>query len=67
MKKTSTVFSGDSIGYLNIIERAVRLFGQLLAGIGNNSAKKYRFRQEERVVMMSFVLHEDGARHLPKH
>lgn len=56
-------FSGDPItyGHLDIIERAVRLFGRLVVGIGKNPAKKYLFSLEERV-----ELAQQALRHLPE-
>lgn len=55
-------FSGDPItyGHLDIIERALRLFGRLVVGIGKNPAKKYLFSLEERV-----ELARQALQHLP--
>lgn len=55
-------FSGDPItyGHLDIIERAMRLFGRLVVGIGKNPAKKYLFSLDERV-----ELAKQALQHLP--
>lgn len=43
-------FSGDPItyGHIDIIKRALKVFGELVIGIGVNPAKKYFFDLEER-------------------
>lgn len=50
MKKAIYGFSGDPItfGHIDIIKRALALFGELTVGIGVNPAKKYFFNLEER-------------------
>jgi len=50
MKKAIYGFSGDPItfGHIDIIKRALSIFGELVIGIGNNPTKKYFFNQEER-------------------
>lgn len=50
MKKVIYGFSGDPItyGHINIIKRALSIFGELIVGIGMNPAKKYFFSLEER-------------------
>lgn len=39
-------------GHLDVIGRAVALFGDVLVGVGNNSAKNYMFSLEERVELV---------------
>ena len=50
MKKAIYGFSGDPItlGHIDIIKRALDIFGELTVGIGMNPTKKYFFNQEER-------------------
>ncbi len=50
MKKAIYGFSGDPItfGHIDIIERALSIFGELVVGIGVNPTKKYFFTLEER-------------------
>jgi len=50
MKKAIYGFSGDPItwGHIDIIKRALAIFGELTVGIGNNPAKKYFFNLDER-------------------
>ncbi len=50
MEKVIYGFSGDPItyGHIDIIKRAVGIFGELIVGIGVNPAKKYMFSLEER-------------------
>lgn len=50
MKKAIYGFSGDPItyGHIDIIQRALDIFGELTVGIGMNPAKKYFFSLEER-------------------
>lgn len=51
--KAMYAFSGDPItyGHMHIIERASRLFENLVVGIGVNPAKKYLFTLEERLAI----------------
>jgi pantetheine-phosphate adenylyltransferase/dephospho-CoA kinase len=53
MKKAMYAFSGDPItyGHIDIIERASKVFDQLIVGIGVNPEKKYTFSLEERTNM----------------
>lgn len=46
-------FSGDPItyGHINIIERAARVFDELVVGIGVNASKQYTFTLAERTAM----------------
>ncbi|MDR0690458.1 MAG: pantetheine-phosphate adenylyltransferase [Spirochaetaceae bacterium] len=45
-------FDPPTLGHLNIIERAVRIFDELLVVVAENRQKKYLFSAEERVSMM---------------
>lgn len=62
MQKAIYGFSGDPItfGHINIIERALALFGELTVGIGVNPAKKHFFSLEERRDIA-----ENSLRYLP--
>lgn len=55
MKTTKAIyaFSGDPItnGHIHIIERAGKIFDELIVGIGINPAKKYLFSLEERLML----------------
>lgn len=53
MKRAIYAFSGDPItyGHLDIIERASKIFDELVVGIGVNPGKKYLFTLEERTRM----------------
>lgn len=42
-------FDPVTLGHLDIIGRAVALFGDVLVGVGNNSQKNYLFSLDERV------------------
>lgn len=42
-------FDPITLGHLDVINRAVALFGDVLVGVGNNSSKNYMFSIEERV------------------
>ena len=46
-------FSGDSItyGHINIVERAAKVFDEIIVGIGVNPEKKYLFSLNERTAM----------------
>lgn len=62
MKKAIYGFSGDPItyGHIDIIKRALDIFGELTVGIGMNPTKKYFFTQEERREIA-----ESSLRYLP--
>jgi len=62
MSKVIYPFSGDPItyGHIDIIERAAHSFGEVIAAIGNNPLKQYRFTMEERMEMA-----EAALAHLP--
>ena len=51
MKTAIFPLSADPItfGHLNIIDRALNVFDQLIIAVGENSSKKYTFSAEERV------------------
>ena len=61
MKKVMYGFSGDPItkGHIDVIERALHVFGSLIVGIGMNPAKKYFLSLEERR-----LLAEESLQHL---
>lgn len=60
MKPTKAIyaFSGDPItyGHIHIIERASKIFNELIVGIGVNPAKKYLFTLEERLQLAKDAL-----------
>ncbi|MDR2631755.1 MAG: pantetheine-phosphate adenylyltransferase [Spirochaetaceae bacterium] len=45
-------FDPPTLGHLNIIERAARIFDELLVVVAENRQKKYLFSAEERVAMV---------------
>ena len=53
MGRAIYAFSGDPIhyGHIDIIERASKVFNEVVAGIGINPGKKYMFSLEERMEM----------------
>lgn len=53
-------FDPVTYGHLDIIERAVALFGEVIVGVGRNSAKNYLFETDERLRLI-----EDACAHLP--
>lgn len=46
-------FDPVTYGHLDIIDRAHRLFGDVLVAVGRNSAKNYLFTPDERVAMLT--------------
>ncbi len=58
MKKAIYAFSGDPItyGHIDIIERAARVFDEVIVGIGINPSKKYLFTLEQRTNMAKKAL-----------
>ena len=64
MKPTKAIyaFSGDPItyGHIHIIERAAKIFNELIVGIGINPAKKYLFTLDERLDLASKALAKYG-------
>lgn len=53
-------FDPITLGHLNVMERASRLFDRLIVGIGVNMEKRPMFEPEERVLLI-----RDATRHLP--
>jgi pantetheine-phosphate adenylyltransferase len=49
-------FDPPTLGHLNIIERAARIFDELLVVVAENRQKKYLFPAEERVAMMGSLV-----------
>ncbi len=49
-------FDPITFGHINLIERAARLFDELVIGVGNNPRKNYLFSAEERVKMVEEVV-----------
>ena len=45
-------FDPFTIGHLDIVERGVKIFDEIVVGIGINSEKKYMFSLEQR---LSFI------------
>ncbi len=58
MSKAIYAFSGDPItfGHLNIIQRAAKIFEQVIVAIGVNPSKNYMFNLEERTAMAKTAL-----------
>ncbi|MFN3405360.1 MAG: pantetheine-phosphate adenylyltransferase [Cytophagaceae bacterium] len=58
MKKAIYAFSGDPItyGHIDVIERASKVFDELIVGIGINPSKKYLFALEERTLLAEKAL-----------
>lgn len=58
MSKAIYAFSGDPItfGHLNIIQRAAKIFEQVIVAIGVNPSKSYMFNLEERTAMAKTAL-----------
>ncbi|NOX71072.1 MAG: pantetheine-phosphate adenylyltransferase [Candidatus Micrarchaeota archaeon] len=58
MTKAIYAFSGDPItyGHIDIVERAAKVFDELIVGIGANPDKKYMFTLEERADMAKSAL-----------
>ena len=54
MKKA--VFPGSfdpiTIGHLDIVERAIKVFDEIIIAVGDNTNKKYMFPKEKRVVFV---------------
>jgi pantetheine-phosphate adenylyltransferase len=49
-------FDPVTLGHLNVIERASRLFDELVVGVGINTEKKALFSPEERVALLQKVI-----------
>ena len=58
MKKAIYALSADPLtkGHLNIIDRALQLFDEIIIGIGINPDKKYTFTLEERELLAQIIL-----------
>lgn len=53
-------FDPITLGHLDVMQRASRLFDRLIVGIGVNMEKRPMFEAEERVILI-----RDATRHLP--
>lgn len=51
-------FDPVTLGHLNVIQRASRLFDELVVGVGINTEKKALFSPEQRVELLSAVVKE---------
>lgn len=49
-------FDPVTLGHLNVIQRASRLFDELIVGVGINTEKRPLFSPEERVELLNIVL-----------
>jgi pantetheine-phosphate adenylyltransferase len=49
-------FDPPTLGHLNIIERAARIFDELLVVVAENRQKKYLFSADERVAMVKSLV-----------
>ena len=62
--KTTAIFPGSfdplTLGHLNIIEKASRLFGRIIIGVLPNNAKTPLFSADERVKMIAEVVEKFG-------
>ncbi|MDO6737193.1 pantetheine-phosphate adenylyltransferase [Wenyingzhuangia sp. 2_MG-2023] len=60
--KKKAVFPGSfdpvTLGHVNVIQRAVPLFDELIIAIGTNDAKKYRFSLDERLAFLQQTFSE---------
>ena len=56
-------FDPFTIGHLNIVERGVKIFDEIVVGIGINSEKKYMFSLEQRLAFIEACFeHESRVR-----
>lgn len=66
--KVKAIFPGSfdptTMGHLNVIERASKIFGELLVVISVNPQKKYFFTAEERYSMLKQILENYENVHL---
>lgn len=57
--KHKAVYTGSfdpvTLGHMNLIERASRLVGELIIGIGHNVEKQWLFTPEERIELLQLV------------
>ena len=65
-------FDPFTVGHLDIVERGVKIFDEIVIGIGKNSEKKYMFSLEERLAFIHTCFEQntritvaayDGRRH----
>ncbi|RRD46277.1 pantetheine-phosphate adenylyltransferase [Tessaracoccus sp. OH4464_COT-324] len=49
-------FDPITLGHVDVIERAERLFGEVVVAVGNNSSKRYVFPYEERMELVRGAL-----------
>lgn len=54
-------FDPPTIGHLDLAARAVRIFGQLVVGVGRNAGKTPLFTPEERVTFLRHALEPLGS------
>lgn len=59
---TTAVYAGSfdpvTLGHLDVIIRAARMFDRLVVAVGVNSSKKSLFTFEERLLMLGTAIHE---------
>ncbi len=56
-------FDPFTIGHLDIVERGIKIFDEIVVGIGINSEKKYMFSLEERLAFIEACFeHESRVR-----
>lgn len=64
MNKKIAVFPGSfdplTLGHLDVIQRGLTLFDQLIIAIGVNTEKKYMFPLEERVAILTDTFKEEN-------
>ncbi|MCI4641655.1 MAG: pantetheine-phosphate adenylyltransferase [Flavobacteriaceae bacterium] len=64
MNKKIAVFPGSfdplTLGHLDVIQRGLTLFDQLIIAIGVNTEKKYMFSLEERVAILTDTFKEEN-------
>ena len=53
-------FDPITLGHLDIMQRASRIFDKLIVGIGVNLEKKHLFTTEERIEQMRSMAHPDA-------
>jgi pantetheine-phosphate adenylyltransferase len=62
MKKRIALFPGTfdpiTIGHVNILERAIPLFDEIIVGIGNNSSKSTLFKLDQREAWIREIFKE---------
>ncbi len=56
-------FDPFTVGHLDIVERGIKIFDEIIVGIGINSEKKYMFSLEERLAFIKACFeHESRVR-----